>query len=79
MIEHQALALRDRYAALLRDSLRVLGSETVDQWLAMLEADMYSPEIGTPERLAINAALVGILTVMCDAIEASRLLSQEKE
>lgn len=71
-IEAQAQALRDRYAALLRDSLKALSQETVSNWLAQLEADMHANEIDTSDRLECNAMLVGILTVMCDGIEAAK-------
>lgn len=71
-IEVQALALRDRYAALLRDSLRVLSEDTVTRWVVELEADLHAPKTETEDRLSCNAMLVGILTVMCESIEASK-------
>ena len=68
---NSALATRDRYAALLRDVLKALPEETVARWLSELEADLHSNEIDSGDRLESHAMLVGILTVMCDSIEAN--------
>lgn len=66
----QAQALRDRYAALLRDSLRVLDVETVSEWITQLEGDMHQPENEPADRLSANATLVGILSVMLESMES---------
>lgn len=69
---HQAQAQRDRYAALLRDSLGVLSQETTTTILTNLEADLHNNDLEPAERLEANAMLVGFLTVMCEGIEAAQ-------
>ena len=69
-IQHRARALRDRYAALLRDVLKALGPDTCGRWLETLEKDFLSKDTTTEDRLESHAMLVGVLTVMCDGIEA---------
>jgi len=66
-----AIALRDRYAALLRDSLRVLSKDTTANILNEIEAVLHHLDTTTEDRLAANAMLVGFLTVMCESIEAA--------
>lgn len=68
---HAALAARDRYAALLRDVLKALPEETVARWLDELEAALHDNEIDSGDRLEAHAMLVGVLTVMCDSIDAT--------
>ena len=70
MIEHRARADRDRYAALLRDSLRVLSPETVTNWIVQLEQDLHDQKTDTVGRLESNAMLVGVLSVMLESIDA---------
>lgn len=65
-------AVRDRYAALLRDSLHVLSTDTVDKWLEQLESDLHDPNTETEGRLECNAMLVGVLSVMLESIDASQ-------
>jgi hypothetical protein len=64
-------AHRDRYAALLRDSLKAMRPETVTSWIVQLETDLHAKESDTADRLEANAMLVGILSVMLEGIDVS--------
>lgn len=68
---NQAVSTRDRYSALLRDCLKALGPDTVDRWLVDLEKTLLDPDIDTGDRLEAHAMLVGVLTVMCESIDAA--------
>ena len=67
----QAQTLNDRYAALLRDSLRVLSPETVSKWITDMEATLHSPDTEPADRLECNAMLVGVVRTMLDGIEGA--------
>lgn len=68
----QVMGRYDFYRTLLRRALEVPSQETMAQWLYDLESTLADKTAGSAEKLEANATLVGLLSVMLDAIDAEQ-------